>query len=1079
MDITATLGLDNSDYLNKIKQADTSTKSFSTSAQSSFKNVETSLESAKSAVEGLNSKFEGLTKVLVGVGIVEFTKSLLESANQLKDMSNGLDISIARMMEMGAAAAESGGSLDKISAMMNKMEIAAGQAAEGNTKLRIAFQDVGLSMQDLQNLTPDQAFNKIALALSKIEAPAERARIATELFGKTFRGFSFEEYSRKIQETYGTMDKFGESQKKAAELNEKLNASLTLIKAAFLELISPILEVLKPTGDFSDQMERAQKVALLLGAAFAAFGLAGVISAFNTIVSSVKAVAEFFTLDTAAVAANSVALSLNTEQYKFRLAAIGSLGTAVKGELLAEANLNRALEEGTASTATITKLEEKLAEARARLNIATEVAAKTQNAYAASMAEVAAASEAASVGTGNAAKGIGATGLAATAANGPLYAFGLALGRLVAFVAPIALLVGAIEGINFAVEKSFGTGPVDYFANALESLIQDKFPALYNAINWVGDALGMAPSKIAKDTPADNKADKELEDQMAKLKKRQEEKAAADKQAADAAKLVSDHIKDVTVAYTAQAAAIGKTTEQMNWSNNRSLERIALQTQIVGLSKADQAAQLAAFDATTKYHNEIIAIDTAITALEAKRKEDPKVFAIEGGEAVIAAYNKQKAALKDITDQQAALTKQEVLRKEAAEMTTYFLNEQRKATETILGVQQEIEDLTLTTNETRLAGVDRLIEKEKTLAIQKRQDQLGEGQQVSDEEVQAISAKIDASYAGLKIKTQQLIDKSREFSTGWAKASKQYIEDAGDAAKQAEALFTKAFGGMEDAIVNFAKTGKFEWKGFVSSMLEELLRSQIKSVFANMLSGFSNSISGVGAQAQDQSASGGILSALGLGGSSGASGSSSGGLLSSLFGGGSTGANGTPVYITNWPGGTTGSGLSGLLGGSGTQTTGSSGGGLFDSISKMFGGSTKSTPNSGIYGPTEDGGNIYDPLGDFINNGYKSSSSSSGGFFSGIGDALSSVGNSVSDMFSGFFANGGSIPAGKFGIVGEAGKEIVSGPATVTPMDKAGGSTTVNYNIYANDALSFKQMIAADPTFLYAVTMLGAKGGRA
>lgn len=36
------------------------------------------------------------------------------------------------------------------------------------------------------------------------------------------------------------------------------------------------------------------------------------------------------------------------------------------------------------------------------------------------------------------------------------------------------------------------------------------------------------------------------------------------------------------------------------------------------------------------------------------------------------------------------------------------------------------------------------------------------------------------------------------------------------------------------------------------------------------------------------------------------------------------------------------------------------------------------------------------------------------------------------EAFAGMFANGGSIPQGKFGVVGEAGPELVSGPATVT-----------------------------------------------
>lgn len=59
--------------------------------------------------------------------------------------------------------------------------------------------------------------------------------------------------------------------------------------------------------------------------------------------------------------------------------------------------------------------------------------------------------------------------------------------------------------------------------------------------------------------------------------------------------------------------------------------------------------------------------------------------------------------------------------------------------------------------------------------------------------------------------------------------------------------------------------------------------------------------------------------------------------------------------------------------------------------------------------------------------------------------------------FSGFYANGGKIGAGQFGIVGEGGgmrhAELVSGPATVTPLRKLGGST-VNFapTIYAPNA---------------------------
>ena len=92
-----------------------------------------------------------------------------------------------------------------------------------------------------------------------------------------------------------------------------------------------------------------------------------------------------------------------------------------------------------------------------------------------------------------------------------------------------------------------------------------------------------------------------------------------------------------------------------------------------------------------------------------------------------------------------------------------------------------------------------------------------------------------------------------------------------------------------------------------------------------------------------------------------------------------------------------------------------------------------------------------------------------GGFGGGGGSILGS-------LFAGFFANGGSIPSGKFGVVGEAGPELVSGPATVTPMGSVGGgTTTVTYNINAVDASSFRNLVAQDPEFIFAVTEQGRR----
>jgi TP901 family phage tail tape measure protein len=54
----------------------------------------------------------------------------------------------------------------------------------------------------------------------------------------------------------------------------------------------------------------------------------------------------------------------------------------------------------------------------------------------------------------------------------------------------------------------------------------------------------------------------------------------------------------------------------------------------------------------------------------------------------------------------------------------------------------------------------------------------------------------------------------------------------------------------------------------------------------------------------------------------------------------------------------------------------------------------------------------------------------------------------IIDNFAGMFAKGGSIPAGMWGIAGEAGPEIVQGPATVIPT--GGGTGNISLQVYVS-----------------------------
>jgi hypothetical protein len=91
-------------------------------------------------------------------------------------------------------------------------------------------------------------------------------------------------------------------------------------------------------------------------------------------------------------------------------------------------------------------------------------------------------------------------------------------------------------------------------------------------------------------------------------------------------------------------------------------------------------------------------------------------------------------------------------------------------------------------------------------------------------------------------------------------------------------------------------------------------------------------------------------------------------------------------------------------------------------------------------------------------------------------------GGAIGSFFSGLFkAEGGPVSANRPYIVGEQGPELFmpSSAGTIVPNGEfgmgGGGTTVVNYNISAVDAMSFKQMVAQDPEFIYSVTRAGQR----
>lgn len=75
-----------------------------------------------------------------------------------------------------------------------------------------------------------------------------------------------------------------------------------------------------------------------------------------------------------------------------------------------------------------------------------------------------------------------------------------------------------------------------------------------------------------------------------------------------------------------------------------------------------------------------------------------------------------------------------------------------------------------------------------------------------------------------------------DWSAGASSAWQNYLESARDVAGQTKSLFTNAFSSMEDAIVNFAMTGKLSFADFAKSILADMARIATRQASSSALS---------------------------------------------------------------------------------------------------------------------------------------------------------------------------------------------------------------------------------------------------
>ncbi|UXZ98906.1 phage tail tape measure protein [Pseudomonas phytophila] len=119
-------------------------------------------------------------------------------------------------------------------------------------------------------------------------------------------------------------------------------------------------------------------------------------------------------------------------------------------------------------------------------------------------------------------------------------------------------------------------------------------------------------------------------------------------------------------------------------------------------------------------------------------------------------------------------------------------------------------------------------------------DKADKSRNMSAEEYQAKLEAINRSEKDLAETTlsnyEQMSAAQSDWRNGATSAFSNYLESARDVAGQTKSLFTNAFTGMEDAIVNFAMTGKLSFSDLAKSILADMARIATRQASSALLS---------------------------------------------------------------------------------------------------------------------------------------------------------------------------------------------------------------------------------------------------
>lgn len=122
-----------------------------------------------------------------GVGFAKMASDAINAADEIGKLAREIGVTTENLSEMKGVLEITGGDFEAYTKAIRRMQRAIVDLSDGSGEIEDAFAAIGLAIQDVQDLNPEEQFRIISSALEGVADATERSARAQEIFGRGSR----------------------------------------------------------------------------------------------------------------------------------------------------------------------------------------------------------------------------------------------------------------------------------------------------------------------------------------------------------------------------------------------------------------------------------------------------------------------------------------------------------------------------------------------------------------------------------------------------------------------------------------------------------------------------------------------------------------------------------------------------------------------------------------------------------------------------------------------------------------------------------------------------------------------------